>query len=306
MPKSARWWALGAAALAGMGGAALMGARAWAAGVPSEGLRYSGVLELPDGTAVTGTHAVYVVFWPAASEGELLCETGSSDVEVTRGHFSLALPEACVGAIHSTPDVFVEVRVDAVSLGRARIGAVPFALEAAAASRASGELEARLAAAEGATATLEARLAALEARLGTVSAFQAQQTETQFIESGVDTPVRFAGEAFDLGGEYDPATSTFTPTQPGLYLLRCSIRYENGVPGLVAWLSTAIRRNGALVARDAFYGDVWSAYRSAQGIVELAAGDQVDCIADQELGQSSQAIAGDTATVFEAFKLAGR
>ncbi|HTV25634.1 MAG TPA: hypothetical protein VMG12_43360 [Polyangiaceae bacterium] len=308
MPKSVRGWASSAALLAGVGLAAFAGGRSWAAGVPSESLRYSGVLELPDGTPVTGTHAIYVVFWPAASDGEQLCASAASDVEVTGGHFSVALPEACSEAVHSTPDVFVEVRVDAVSLGRARIGAVPFALEAAAANRASGELEARLAAAEGATATLEVRLAAVEARLGAASGFQARQTETQYIGPNGDTLIQFSTEVFDLGNEYDATTSVFTPTRAGLYLVRCTMRFENeeGGPGLTAFLSTSVRRNGEVVARDGLFSDRFTAYRSASSIVELSAGDQLDCVANVQVSTDPQQLYPDVAAIFEAFQLSGR
>jgi hypothetical protein len=55
------------------------------------------------------------------------------------------MPAQCVTAMKGNKDAHVEVVVDGKSLGRSRVGAVPFAVEAARASDATGALAARLA-----------------------------------------------------------------------------------------------------------------------------------------------------------------
>ena len=67
------------------------------------------------------------------------------------GRFSVPLPAACATAVQGNPNVFVEVIVDRTPLGRAKAGAVPYAIEAGhatsadTASGAQGALETRLA-----------------------------------------------------------------------------------------------------------------------------------------------------------------
>ncbi len=105
--------------------------RVWAAGIPnSNALHYSGVLENAAGELITGTHDIEVRFWDAASAGSVLCSTTADDVALQNGRFSVPLLDDCTDSVHDAPDVWVEIIVDATSLGRSKIGAVPYAVEA--------------------------------------------------------------------------------------------------------------------------------------------------------------------------------
>ncbi len=85
--------------------------------------------------------------------------------------------------------------VEGTLLGRTKLGAVPYAVEAGRASDSSG--------------LLEKRLAAIEARLGPRSAARAYMKDNQSIPDNADTVVKFNGEDWDDGKEYDPANRYF-------------------------------------------------------------------------------------------------
>jgi hypothetical protein len=123
-------WALSLLAVAAIGSAYFIG-RARAAGVPTTTpLTYSGTLTDVAGAALTGSKNLQVQFWDTATAGTVVCTTGSAAQALVNGGFSIALPDPCVTAIHTTPDLWSEVLVDGASTGRTKIGAVPFALEA--------------------------------------------------------------------------------------------------------------------------------------------------------------------------------
>lgn len=132
---------------------------ALADGVPTQSdelLYYSGELD-ENSSPYTGTKDIEVSLWDVASGGAVpLCATTVPETPVTAGHFRVALADACVQAIHDNPDTWVQVAVDGTNLGRSKVGAVPYALEAARASAAAGELEQQL-------AMLQAKMDALEA-----------------------------------------------------------------------------------------------------------------------------------------------
>lgn len=96
----------------------------------SEPLDYSGRLEAPDGTPLSGSHYIEVKLWNAGEEGEALCSTGSEPVELELGRFTLSLPDSCTTAVGTAADTWVEVLVNGSSLGRTKTGAVPYAVEA--------------------------------------------------------------------------------------------------------------------------------------------------------------------------------
>lgn len=112
-------------------GAFLTG-RAYADGIPDdEALTYTGALTDDSGEPLTGDHDIEVVFWDAESDGNSLCTSGEDTVTLAPGgRFSMALPNECTDAVSAEPDTWVEVVVDSVSLGRAKTGAVPYAVEA--------------------------------------------------------------------------------------------------------------------------------------------------------------------------------
>lgn len=144
-----------ALALALGSGGTLIVQQVRAAGVPKTGaLTYAGVLALPDGTSVQGTKNIGLAVYDAASNGNLLCQVMSAPVPVQGGHFQVALPDVCLVAVQSNSDVWVDVQVDGGSVGRSKLGAVPYAIEAQRAAGASsvvggGALDQRLAALEG-------------------------------------------------------------------------------------------------------------------------------------------------------------
>jgi hypothetical protein len=116
--------------------------QATADGVPSATpLTYSGILE-DNGSLVDETRTIQIVLWNDAestADANRLCST-TADTPVQGGRFRVTLAGACAGAVADEADVWVQVLVDAVSLGRSKLGAVPYALEAARASAATGDL----------------------------------------------------------------------------------------------------------------------------------------------------------------------
>lgn len=135
---------LGAAlgvALIGIGSVA---GRALALGIPEvKPLSYTGTLRDGESRPLLGEHAVEIRFWDAASGGGTLCTTGAVNVTLVAGTFSVSLPDECTNAVHARPDFWTEVVVDSVSLGRSKAGAVPFAVEADHARRASEAVRAQ-------------------------------------------------------------------------------------------------------------------------------------------------------------------
>ncbi|HET7538977.1 MAG TPA: hypothetical protein VFK05_03870 [Polyangiaceae bacterium] len=120
--------------------------RVRAAGAPAKNaLVYTGYLELPDGSAVDGTRAIAISLFDAESNGNKVCEAASTSRTVARGRFQVTLPDACASAAQANSDLWIDVQVDGLSVGRSKLNAVPYALEAGRASSASGPLDARIA-----------------------------------------------------------------------------------------------------------------------------------------------------------------
>jgi len=161
--KRSLQWALVAAGTASVLAAGFVGGRAWAGGIPSKGaLTYSGVLQKPDGSALTSTgHNLEIKLWSTGpTGGTVLCTTAVPAPTFTldnSGRFSVQLDDACTGAIGANAGAFVEVLLDGNTLGRTKLGAVPYAIEANhavsadSASSASSALDARIKALEPAT-----------------------------------------------------------------------------------------------------------------------------------------------------------
>jgi hypothetical protein len=268
--------------------------RSWASGVPTTGaLIYSGSIDGPDGPIVG--QPIEVRFWATDGAAQPLCV--ADDAARVLWHddrFSVDLPDACAEAVHANADIQVEVLLgdERTSLGRSRLGAVPYALEAARASQATG--------------ALEARIAALEAQLAPRSAFKGLKPNRQEIPGPSDTAMELVTfeEVFDLADEFDQ--SLFVPRRRGLYQLACTLYYRadidgNGGPNiLTGWFSVAIHRErlgsptSDEIARDGFYGDGFTAYRHASALVELEAGDVVSCRANHQVTSPAtpQAIGG--------------
>jgi hypothetical protein len=129
-----------------------------AEGVPApNALFYSGFLEQA-GVPVDGTQPIQVVIWNSedVQPGQRpLCQTGPTETPISGGRFRIALHSDCQTAVLNNNNTWVEVIVGATSLGRAKLGGVPYALEAQRATSATGELGRTL-------AELQQRVAALE------------------------------------------------------------------------------------------------------------------------------------------------
>lgn len=141
----------GLAALGFMAGlaAATLIRRAGAEGIPTPpALFYSGTL-LEKGAPVDGARSITIAVFNDQSAGAMVCQH-TDTVGVVAGRFRLPLPDACVTGIHATANLFIEATVAGVKLGgRKKIGAVPYALEAARASEAAGPLKQQVAALQG-------------------------------------------------------------------------------------------------------------------------------------------------------------
>jgi len=113
-----------------------------AAGVPETGtLVYAGVLQ--DSTGLpTGTRPIAVELYGADAGGVALCRVAQDMAQVTSGRFRIPLDTdpRCLAAVRANPDLWVDVQVDGHSIGRSKLAAVPYAVEAKRASEAAGAL----------------------------------------------------------------------------------------------------------------------------------------------------------------------
>ena len=138
---------------AGMIGVALgyVTGRARAASIPAtEPMVYSGALTDAAGTPLSGAHSIQLALWDQATLGASQCASAPTSITLSAGGtFQLPLPDTCVGVVHDKADLWLEVIVDNVPLGRSKLGAVPFAVESDTARNAAGGLGTRLANIEG-------------------------------------------------------------------------------------------------------------------------------------------------------------
>jgi hypothetical protein len=119
--------------LATMAGGAVLGYafHVRADGIPdSNPLYYTGTLT-ESGQLVSGQRAITVNVWSdGTTPGAPLCQTVASTAQVVGGRFRIALSSSCKDAVNKDNNAWVEVIDGATSLGRAKIGAVPYAVEA--------------------------------------------------------------------------------------------------------------------------------------------------------------------------------
>lgn len=129
-----RWkWTIAASiATLGISSGAFFAGRALASGIPaSNALVYSGTLEDGNGVPLSGARTIELRLWNAPTGGTTpLCTTLGQQVTLDNGRFSLALPETCTAQIKANPETYVEVLDGTNSLGRSKVGAVPYAVEA--------------------------------------------------------------------------------------------------------------------------------------------------------------------------------
>ncbi len=105
-----------------------------ASGIPTPGtLTYTGSLANPDGTPFTATNKnIGITAYDSATAGTIVpeCTVASGPVGIALGQFQIQLPDTCSAKIQATPNLWIDVTVDGGSLGRTKLGAVPFAVEA--------------------------------------------------------------------------------------------------------------------------------------------------------------------------------
>lgn len=105
--------------------------RARAAGGPQVSpLTYSGVLSDMNGVPLTGSKSIVLQLYDSATGPTALCSSTPATVTLVAGAFQAALGDSCTPIVHSTPDLWIDVQVDGTSIGREKLGSVPFALEA--------------------------------------------------------------------------------------------------------------------------------------------------------------------------------
>lgn len=236
--------------------------RARAAGIPNaDVLTYSGYLENPDGSPVTGNKSIGLSVYDAETDGNEVCALKPSDIEPVAGRFQLALPEKCTASVKANPHLWVEVMVEGALLGRTKLGAVPYAVEAGHATEA-GALE------------------------HANSGFRATLTSNRSIATSTPTKLIFDTEAFDLGNEYDVVKGEFSPNVDGFYFVECALTYEEPAANTVAYYRASIYVDGAPVTQFGFKGEGTTPGRTAQGIHQLKAKSIVTCVASHDGSQA--------------------
>ena len=267
-------------------------ARARAAGIPeADVLTYTGYLESEPGIPLEGEIAVAVSFWASAEAEKPACTVKEPQMVLSGGRFQLALSADCVAAVRTSPGVLVEVEVDGISLGRTKLGAVPYAVEAShatSADTASGELAERL-------ATFQVK--------DKPSAFRAFRNVDQTIAGAKVVTLDLNGEDLDLGDELDLDSNVFSPQTTGYYNLECSIFYN--APGVTTIWHALIFLNGVEVAGTVVNIDGYAATPRATYFGKLKSGDKLTCAA-AHYGPAPQTIWGyKSRSYFSGYRVSG-
>lgn len=102
----------------------------YADGIPtSDPLVYSGRV-VQGGTPAAGV-SVQVDLFDNPSGGMLVCTSaGTTVVSDSAGRFAVTLPAACAAGVRRIPDLWVDVKLNGATTGRAPVKAVPYAIEA--------------------------------------------------------------------------------------------------------------------------------------------------------------------------------
>jgi hypothetical protein len=187
-----------------------------AVGIPAQAaLSYSGLLQDADGQPLSGEHVIELELWNVANgAGEALCSTAGVSTALSNGRFSVPLPEECAATVQTHADLWFEVIVDGTALGRNKIGAVPYAVEANRASVAGGALEASLAALEARLADLEAQNGALVARLALLEARKVASGSVGFTDGACELPTEPCAIDISSAGFQSPPQCTITLRNP--------------------------------------------------------------------------------------------
>lgn len=253
--------------------AAAFAVQASAAGIPeADALTYTGYLEGADGMPLSGSHSIAVYFFATEVATKDLCSGKLGTSKLVSGRFQVPLPPECVDAVKANPDIWVGVEVDGSSLGRTKLGLVPYALEAGHAT----------------SADVATQLANHQ------SAFRATLSKNQTIPKTDGAQLAFDKEAFDLGDEFDTTTGTFTPKVAGFYQAQCGVAFEQSVFNTVGYWAAGITVNGATVASSGGKTDGQTVGRSAAALVRLKPGDKLACLAWHEADGTPVARADST------------
>jgi hypothetical protein len=239
MKRNLKWTVLagGAACVLAAG---FVGGRAWAGGIPAKGaLTYSGVLQKPDGSPLTSSgHNLEIKLWSTGpTGGTALCDTTVAAPTFTldnSGRFSVQLDDACTGAIGANAGAFVEILLDGNTLGRTKLGAVPYAIEATHAVNADSAANATVAAtANAATHAVNADSAANATVAATANAAGgALQTTLSNLQTTVSTIQRL--EAFHVycnnsGSTVMASSGTAPAIANGTSVGTCSLQFPGSM-----------------------------------------------------------------------------
>jgi hypothetical protein len=130
-------------------------------------------------------------------------------------------------------------------------------------------------------ASLDSRIASLEAAARSPSAFHAAVTVATSIPSGPANVLVFDDADFDLGGEYNTKTGTFTAKRAGTYFVQCTVEYWGNTGS-----ATILFKNGAqLVGQDGVGQTV-----SNTSIYSLNANDELQCGTYQNTGANQSLV----------------
>lgn len=212
-----RWTALGISLVAGP----YFATRAHAAVPTTEPLVYRGYVT-NNGVPLNGSYQVdFKLFADADGGTAQLCQTLATSLQVTAGQFALPLASACVDQLRTQAVSWAEVAVGSQVLGRQRLTAVPFAMEAALAATANA------ASASGALRAEIDAIKAAQARRAVVLQYHA--TAGQVVSNGAGTVINFDTLIFD-----GPPTTVITKSTDWKFVAPLTGTYEVSVVLAVA------------------------------------------------------------------------
>jgi hypothetical protein len=118
------------------------------------------------------------------------------------------------------------------------------------------------------------------------SAFHASLQTATSLPSGTSTVIAFDSVEFDLAGEYDKTTGTFTATNKGVYSLHCGVEFRTPTTNS-NWAAVMFKSGTQLAASDIDVQAGTSGLSTAvDGLYQLNAGDSITCAGFQNSGAS--------------------
>ena len=199
-------------AVAGMAGH--LAGLAAASGIPgTDPLWYSGHLTDTAGQDLKSTQvsSLEVTLFPDATTSTMACTaTKVTSPTLTQGRFRLKLDKTCLAAIQAKTDIWVEVKVNGTSMGRTKVGAVPYAVEAKTASALSADPDCPPGFARDATATTITLCKRGLDEMVKVGSFWVDRYEMSIMDSGAYS----GGKCNGTGKQYGVSSDDY-PTTPG-------------------------------------------------------------------------------------------